>query len=42
MALQKPVQFSEAQIAKLHRIIGMNSRLAQVRNSRYLLQSLGG
>ena len=42
MVLQKPVQFSEAQIARLHRIIGMNSRPAQVRNSRYLLQSVGG
>jgi len=42
VVLQKPVSFSEAQIAKLHRIIGMNARPAQARNSRYLLQSVGG
>jgi carbonic anhydrase len=42
MVLQKPLQFSEAQIAKLHCIIGLNSRPAQVRNSRYLPQSVGG
>ena len=42
LVLQKPVHFSEAQIAKLHRIIGMNARPAQARNSRYLLQSIGG
>lgn len=42
MVLQTPVRFSEAQIAKLYRIIGMNARPAQARNSRYLLQSVGG
>ena len=42
LVLQTPVRFSEGQIAKLHRIIGMNARPAQARNSRYLLQSLGG
>ncbi len=40
--LQTPVKFSEGQIAKLHGIIGMNARPAQPRNSRYLLQSIGG
>ena len=40
--LQKPVHFSGDQIAKLHRIIGRNARPAQARNSRYLLQSVGG
>lgn len=42
LVLQTPVVFSEGQIAKLHRIIGMNARPAQARNSRYLLQSIGG
>lgn len=42
LVLQTPVKFSEGQIAKLHRIIGMNARPAQARNSRYLLQSIGG
>ena len=42
LVLQTPVRFSEGQIAKLHRIIGMNARPAQARNSRYLLQSIGG
>ena len=42
VVLQKPIHFSDAQIAKLHRIIGMNARPAQARNSRYLLQSIGG
>lgn len=42
MVLQTPVHFSQAQIARLHRIIGMNARPAQARNSRYLLQSVGG
>ena len=42
VVLQKPMSFSEAQIAKLHRIIGMNARPTQARNSRYLLQSIGG
>lgn len=41
MVLRTPVRFSEKQIAKLHRIIGMNARPAQDRNSRYLLQSAG-
>jgi carbonic anhydrase len=42
LVLQTPIVFSEGQIAKLHRIIGMNARPAQARNSRYLLQSIGG
>ena len=42
LVIQKPVHFSEAQITKLHRIIGMNARPAQARNSGYLLQSIGG
>lgn len=42
LVLQTPVVFSEGQIAKLHRIIGMNARPPQARNSRYLLQSIGG
>jgi carbonic anhydrase len=42
LVLQKPVHFSEAQIAKIHHIIGKNARPAQARNSRYLLQSIGG
>lgn len=42
VVLQKPVHFSDAQISKLHRIVGRNARPAQARNSRYLLQSVGG
>ncbi|MFT5485977.1 MAG: carbonic anhydrase [Paracoccaceae bacterium] len=42
LVLQTPVRFSEGQIGKLHQIIGMNARPAQARNSRYLLQSIGG
>lgn len=42
LVLQSPVRFSEGQIGKLHSIIGMNARPAQARNSRYLLQSIGG
>lgn len=42
VVLQKPIHFSDAQISKLHRIIGKNARPAQARNSRYLLQSVGG
>lgn len=42
LVLQEPVRFSSGQIAKLHRIIGRNARPAQARNSRYLLQSIGG
>ncbi len=42
VVLQEPVHFSNGQIAKLHRIIGRNARPAQARNSRYLLQSIGG
>lgn len=42
LVLQTPVVFSEGQVAKLHRIIGMNARPPQARNSRYLLQSIGG
>lgn len=42
LVLRTPVVFSEGQVAALHRIIGMNARPTQARNSRYLLQSIGG
>jgi carbonic anhydrase len=42
VVLQKPIYFSDTQISKLHRIIGRNARPARARNSRYLLQSVGG
>ena len=41
LILRTPVTFSDNQIVRLRGIMGENARPVQVRNGRYLLQSIG-
>ena len=42
LVLQMPVSFSDSQIAAIRAIAGKNARPVQARNSRYVLQQVGG